>query len=67
MKANKKLKLNTKKVVILSNDQQNAVQGGGGTMPSIKNICVYTELCVASVKNPCIPATEYNSCRCPEM
>ncbi len=28
MKTNKKLKLNTKKVVILSNDQQNAVQGG---------------------------------------
>ncbi len=28
MKTNKKLKLNTKKVVILSNEQQNAVQGG---------------------------------------
>ncbi len=28
MKTNKKLKLNTKKVVILSNEQQNSVQGG---------------------------------------
>ncbi len=28
MKTNKKLKLNTKKVVILSNEQQESVQGG---------------------------------------
>ena len=28
MKTNKKLKLNTKKVVILSNAQQDSVQGG---------------------------------------
>ncbi len=28
MKTNKKLKLNTKKVVILSNEQQDSVQGG---------------------------------------
>lgn len=42
MKTNKKLKLNTKKVVILSNEQQESVQGGlnfsrnpcwGQTMP----------------------------------
>ena len=31
MKTNKKLKLNTKKVIILSNEQQNAVQGGALT------------------------------------
>lgn len=33
MKTNKKLKLNTKKVIILSDDQQNAVQGGGSRRP----------------------------------
>ena len=40
MKTNKKLKLNTKKVVILSNEQQNAVQGGYMRVPSDNGSCV---------------------------
>ena len=42
MKTNKKLKLNTKKVVILSNEQQNAVQGGYVQVLT-RNGCMPTE------------------------
>ena len=39
MKTNKKLKLNTKKVVILSNEQQNAIQGGYAKLTINGNDC----------------------------
>jgi len=39
MKTNKKLKLNTKKVVILSNEQQNAIQGGAFTDSCLTDGC----------------------------
>ena len=45
MKTNKKLKLNTKKVVILSNEQQNQIQGGA----------TQTDLMIcASIDNKCL-------------
>ncbi len=40
MKTNKKLKLNTKKVVILSDDQQKSVQGGKMREVSYNGSCV---------------------------
>ncbi|WP_338762645.1 hypothetical protein WAF17_18020 [Bernardetia sp. ABR2-2B] len=48
MKTNKKLKLNTKKVVILSDEQQDSVQGG--TFNTRNADCVpYTTLCPSNL------------------
>ncbi len=56
MNTNKKLKLNTKKVIILSNEQQNAVQGGRLTSDCETLICLQTRKCtITSPMNGCLP------------